>query len=83
MSPHADTATQIVDVINKTFGVRPGFRAAHAKGVVVEGSCTATPEAAELSKAAIFTGAKIPVTVRFSDNMGIPNFPDESPDANP
>ena len=79
----ADVATQLVDVMNKLFGVHPGFRAQHAKGVVVEGSFTATPEAAELSKAAIFTGAKIPVTVRFSDNTGIPTVPDGIADANP
>ncbi|VTZ51729.1 Catalase-related peroxidase [Methylocella tundrae] len=78
-----DVATQIVDVMNKVFGVHPGFRANHAKGVVVEGSFTATPEAAGLSRAAIFTGAKIPVTVRFSDSTGVPNIADGSPQANP
>lgn len=78
-----DVATQIVDVMNKIFGVHPGFRANHAKGVVVEGSFTATPEAAELSRAAIFTGARIPVTVRFSDATGVPNIPDGIADANP
>jgi catalase len=79
----ADVATQLVDVMNKLFGVHPGFRAQHAKGVVAAGSFTATPEAATLSKAAIFTGAKIPVTVRFSDNTGIPTVPDGLADANP
>jgi hypothetical protein len=29
--------TQIVDAMNKLFGMHPGFRANHAKGVVVEG----------------------------------------------
>src|SRR6516162_4379992 len=28
---------QIVDVMNKVFGVHPGFRANHAKGIVAEG----------------------------------------------
>ena len=79
----ADVATQLVDVMNKLFGVHPGFRAQHAKGVVADGSFTATPVAATLSKAAIFTGAKIPVTVRFSDNTGIPDVPDGLADANP
>ena len=67
MAQDADVPTQLVDLFNKLFGVHPGFRANHAKGVVVEGSFTATAEAAALSKAAIFTGAKIPVTVRFSE----------------
>ncbi len=78
-----DVATQIVDVMNKIYGVHPGFRANHAKGVVAEGSFTATPEAAELSKAVIFGGAKIPVTVRFSDSTGVPTIPDGDPNANP
>jgi catalase len=83
MAADADVATQLVDVMNKLYGVHPGFRANHAKGVVVEGSFTATPEGAELSKAAIFTGAKIPVTVRFSNSTGVPNIPDGDPNANP
>lgn len=79
----ADVATQIVDVMNKLFGVHPGFRANHAKGLVVEGSFTASPAAAELSKAILFNGSKIPVTVRFSDATGVPTIPDGSPQANP
>ncbi len=79
----ADLPTRLVDVMNKIFGVHPGFRAQHAKGVVAEGSFAATPEAAKLSKAAIFSGASIPVTVRFSDNTGLPNVPDGIGDANP
>jgi catalase len=75
--------TQIVDAMNKVYGVHPGFRANHAKGVVAEGSFTAAPEAARLSKAVIFNGNPIPVTVRFSDSTGVPNLPDGSPLANP
>jgi catalase len=74
---------QIVDAMNKAFGVHPGFRANHAKGIVVEGSFKATPEAAALSKASLFTGATIPVTARFSASSGIPNIPDGSSGANP
>ena len=33
----APVAVQIVDALNKHFGVHPGFRANHAKGIVVEG----------------------------------------------
>src|SRR5215831_6266594 len=69
---------QIVDAMNKAFGVHPGFRANHAKGVVVEGSFKATPEAATLSRAVLFNGSAIPVTVRFSDSTGIPDLPDGS-----
>ena len=74
---------QIVAALNKAFGQHPGFRANHAKGVVVEGSFTASPAAAALSKAILFDGSTIPVTVRFSDSTGIPNLPDGSDLANP
>ena len=75
--------TEIVDAMNRLFGVHPGFRANHAKEIVVMGSFKATPEAAELSKAALFDGAWIPVTARFSDATGLPNVPDGSSKANP
>jgi catalase len=71
--------TQIVDLANKVDGVHPGFRAFHAKGVVVEGSFKASPEAARLSRATLFNGNTIAVTARFSDGSGMPNVPDGSP----
>jgi len=76
-------AEQIVDAMTKVFGEHKGFRANHAKGIVVEGSFKATPEAAALSKAVLFNGSDIPLTARFSDGTGIPNIPDGIPDANP
>ena len=75
--------TQVVDLANKLNGVHPGFRAFHAKGVVVEGSFKASPEAARFSRAMLFNGHTIPVTVRFSDGNGMPNVADGSPAANP
>jgi catalase len=69
--------------LNKVFGVHPGFRANHAKGIVAEGNFKASAEAAGLSRAALFNGSPIPVTVRFSDSTGIPNVPDGSANANP
>ncbi len=74
---------QIVDALNKLFGAHPGFRANHAKGIVVEGHFKATPEAAKLSKAVIFDGSTIPVTIRFSNSTGLPNIPDGSDNASP
>ena len=74
---------QIVNAMNKVFGKHPGFRANHAKGIVVEGSFNASPEAAGLSRAVLFNGSTIPVTVRFSDSTGVPNLPDGSKTANP
>jgi len=75
--------TQIVDLAGKLNGPHPGFRAFHAKGIVVEGSFKASPEAGRLSRATLFNGRTIPVTVRFSDGNGMPNVADGSPAANP
>jgi hypothetical protein len=69
--------------VGKLSGTHPGFRADHAKGVVVEGRFRASPEAAVLSRAALSDGSTIPVTARFSDSTGIPNVPDGSGSANP
>jgi catalase len=78
-----EVATQTIDVMNKLFGVHEGFRANHAKGFVVEGAFKASPEAASLSKAAIFSGKVIPVVARFSDATGVPTIPDGDANANP
>jgi catalase len=75
----APLTTQIVDLANKVDGVHPGFRAFHAKGVVVEGTFTASPEAARLSRAVLFNGSTIRVTARFSDGAGVPTVPDGTP----
>jgi catalase len=77
------TATQTVDTMNTLWGRHPGMRANHAKGVVVEGSFVPTPAAPALSKAAIFAGPAVPVTVRFSDSTGLPTLADGAPNANP
>ena len=80
-----DTSVEVgvVDAMNAVFGKHAGARAFHAKGVVVEGSFKGTSEGAALSKAAIFAGTSLPVTVRFSDNGGFPDVADGASDANP
>jgi catalase len=74
---------QLVDTLNQLFGKHPGFRAAHAKGVVCEGEFLPSASAATLSKAPHLQGKPIKVTVRFSDSTGIPDIPDGIPDAGP
>lgn len=59
------------------------FTAAHAKGELLAGTFTPSAEAAKLSKAPHFQAATTPVWVRFSNSTGIPNIPDNAPDANP
>jgi catalase len=76
-------AEQVVAALNKVWGDHPGARANHAKGVVLEGVYAPSPAGKALSKAALFTAASMPVTVRFSDSSGAPNMPDGAPAANP
>ena len=75
--------TEIVDALNTRYGVHPGYRANHAKGIVAEGSFTATPEAAMLSTSPLFTSTTLSATVRFSDGSGLPDLHDAAPLANP
>src|SRR6476620_8145307 len=65
---------QNVDAFNGLFGVHPGARATHAKGVVLQGVFTPSESAASVSKAAHLQKhtAPVPVTVRFSDSTGLP-----------
>ena len=82
-SQSPDTATQSVDTMNTLWGKHAGMRANHAKGVVAEGSFTPTKAGVALSKASIFAGKSVPVTVRFSDSTGLPTLPDGAGPANP
>jgi len=80
-----DVFEQIVDTMNAIFGKHPGYRAAHAKGIVCEGEFTPPSTAAGLSRAPHLQVQERPVrvTVRFSDSTGIPTVPDGSPGASP
>jgi catalase len=74
--PQTVDAEQLVDAINDLSGRHPGYRAAHAKGILCEGSFVATPEASELSRAAHLQGNRVRVTTRFSNGSGDPHAPD-------
>jgi catalase len=70
---------EIVDALNAVNGSHAGYRAAHAKGTVCEGSFTPTPEAAKLSRAAHLQGDPVDCTVRFSNASGNPKTSDANP----
>ena len=67
----------IVDGQFRAGGSHPKVRASGAKGVCVKGSFTPAPEAASLSKAAMFAKA-VPVTARFSMGGSNPNISDKT-----
>ena len=74
---------EILEKFDALFGVHPGFRPAHAKGIMLNGSFTPTAEAAALSKAPHLNRPTTPVSVRFSNSTGIPVIPDNDPNADP
>jgi catalase len=60
-------------------GVRPGFRPAHAKGLMCAGTFSPSPQAVGLTRAPHASRPSTPVTVRYSDSTGIPTIPDNDP----
>src|SRR3984957_17145275 len=76
-------ANELLGQFDKIFGLHPGFRAAHAKGVMLTGTFTPSSQATSLTNAAHVVRANTPVTVRFSNSTGLPMIPDNAPDANP
>jgi len=74
--PGGDLYEQIVDAANDLFGSHDGTRALHAKGIWCAGTFTATPEAAELTRAPHFQGEPVPAVIRFSNGSGDPQVED-------
>ena len=76
-------ANDLLQVFDQLFGVHPGYRAAHAKGMMLTGSFTPAAGAQRLTRAPHIAREITPVTVRFSNSTGLPLIPDSAPDANP
>ena len=76
-------AEDLLKQFDAIFGLHPGFRPAHAKGVMLTGEFTPSADAASLTRAPHITRASTPVTVRFSNSTGIPVIPDSDPNASP
>ncbi len=68
---------QLVNTLTKlSGGPYAGYRANHAKGIVVSGDFTPAKSAASITKASYLQSKPSDVTVRFSDPTGVPNIPD-------
>jgi catalase len=74
---------EIIQQFDTLFGQHPGFRPAHAKGMLLTGSFTPSSDAASLTRAPHMHRASTPVTARFSNSTGLPLVPDNDPNANP
>lgn len=70
------TADQVVTALEGTFGVTPGERRNHTKGVCALGEFVGSPDAAPYSRSALFSGKPVPVVARFSLAGGNPKVPD-------
>lgn len=73
----------LIQQFDTIFGVHPGFRPAHAKGILLQGTFRPAPGASSLTRAPHTQRESTPVTVRFSDSSGFPVIPDGDPNANP
>lgn len=73
----------LIKQFDTIFGLHPGFRPAHAKGVSLEGTFTPSSQASSLTRAPHVGRASTPVTARFSSSTGIPMIPDNDPNADP
>ena len=71
----------MLDALDTLSGLHPGFRPAHAKGLMCSGTFTPSPEAAKLTRAPHASRPSTPVTVRYSDSTGVPTIPDNDPAA--
>jgi catalase len=73
----------ILKQFDTIFGLNPGFRPVHAKGLLLSGTFTPPASAKDLTRAPHITRPSTPVVVRFSDSTGIPLIPDNDPNATP
>ena len=76
-------ATDLLQQFDQIFGLHPGFRPAHAKGLMLTGVFIPSTEAQTLTRAPHVSLPSTPVTVRFSNSTGLPQLPDNAPEANP
>jgi catalase len=74
---------EIIQQFDTIFGLHPGFRPAHAKGILLTGTFTPSRDATSLTRAPHVNRESTPVTVRFSNSTGLPLIPDNDPNGNP
>jgi catalase len=70
------TRDAFIDAFRRVYGLHPGFRRNHAKGVAVTGHFDSNGDGRELSRAAVFGPGRTPVVGRFSLPGGNPMLAD-------
>ena len=76
----ADLSEELVTSLGASYGVHPGHRAAHAKGVLCAAAFTPDPGAVTISRAPHFQGSGVRAHVRFSNGSGDPAAADAARD---
>jgi catalase len=76
-------ANDLLQLFDQMFGLHPGFRPAHAKGLMLTGTFKPASQAQSLTRAPHVSRDSTPVTARFSNSTGLPEMPDNIPAANP
>ncbi len=74
---------ELLEALDNLFGLHPGFRPVHAKGIMLSGNFTPSGEVAGLTRAPHVLSPSTKVIVRFSNFGGVPNIPDTDPNASP
>jgi len=69
----------LLQAFDNLFGLHPGFRPVHAKGIMCSGTFAPSAAAAQLTRALHAARPSTPVIVRFSDFAGVLTIPDNDP----
>src|SRR3954471_5689320 len=67
------TAQEVTTALEGAYGVHPGQRRNHTKGLCAAGNFVGEPAALMFSRSALFSGSSISVVARFSLAGGDPN----------
>jgi catalase len=70
---------QLVETMRVLAGSHPGFRPAHAKGIVCAGTFRASPDARRVTKASHLQGQSVQTVIRFANASGNPDVHDGQP----
>lgn len=80
LAPTDPLVQDLLAAFDSVNGLHPGFRPAHAKGVMASGTFVPSAAALGLTRAPHVGRPSTPVVVRFSDFAGVPTIADNAPD---
>ena len=75
----AALSRDLIQGLDNLSGLHPGFRPAHAKGIMLSGVFHPAAGAGSLTRAPHVQRQSTPVTIRFSDSGGVPTVADNDP----